>query len=87
MSDILPNRSGNNTIDHNNSINVVKQIIKISENILINNGILIMKILYQSNINDIIKDLKIKFKYVHIFKPKSSRNESMERFLVCLNYH
>ena len=51
--------------------------------ILIKEGIFVAKVFIGTSFNEIVADAKIIFKEVRVFKPKSSRKESKESFIIC----
>ncbi len=84
LSDIAPNFSGNKHVDQLKMMNMFENIIKYALNMLTSKGNFVAKI-FHSSIDDSLKYLlKKKFQQVKFFKPKSSRKESEEIYLVAL---
>ena len=74
------------SLDHLKIIQMSEDILTIIKSLLKNNGNLIIKI-YQGEIEkNLILQLRKKFKSVYYFKPKSSRKESSEIYLISLQY-
>ena len=59
------------------------EAMQFSKNILNKNGKFISKIFMGSTFNEIMKESKIIFKEVKVFKPSSSRKDSKESFIIC----
>ena len=86
LSDIAPNTTGHQSTDHLRISNMVFEIIKIIDKILIKRGIFITKIWKGSEEKELINILKNKFENVSYFKPDSSRKDSVEIFIVAKNF-
>ncbi len=83
VSDIAPNTTGDIELDHMAIMNVATDVIEFVRQFLDVNGSLVMKIFMGSEEADLIKSLRVLFKSITYFKPKSSRKESKEIYLVC----
>ena len=86
LSDIAPNTTGHQSTDHLKISQLIFEIIERLELILNNKGSFIFKIWKGEEEKEIIKKLKLKFKKVDYFKPKSSRQESSEIFIVAREF-
>ena len=82
LSDIAPNTTGHQSTDHLKISQLIYEIIDRLQFILKNNGSFIFKIWKGEEEKEIIKKLKSLFNKVDYFKPKSSRQESSEIFIV-----
>ena len=82
LSDIAPNTTGHKSTDHLKISQLIYEIIDRLQFILKNNGSFIFKIWKGEEEKEIIKKLKSLFNKVDYFKPKSSRQESSEIFIV-----
>ncbi len=82
LSDIAPNTTGHQSTDHLRISQLIYEIIDRLQIILKNNGSFIFKIWKGEEEKEIINKLKSKFNKVDYFKPKSSRQESSEIFIV-----
>jgi 23S rRNA (uridine2552-2'-O)-methyltransferase len=49
-------------------------------------GSCVLKVFHGSQLSSLVADCRAVFKYVDIVKPKSSRSESAEVFLVCRRF-
>ena len=56
-----------------------------SKEMLNYNGKFVSKIFMGSTFNEIVTNAKLIFKDVKVFKPKSSRKDSKENFIICKN--
>lgn len=86
VSDISPNTSGMKVIDHFRIMNILEMEIQFVMRNLKTNGHFIAKIFQGEGTDDKVQELRKIFKVVKIFKPKSSRKESKEVYLVCVGF-
>ncbi len=82
LSDLAPNTTGHQSTDHLKISQLIYEIIDRLQIILKNKGSFIFKIWKGEEEKEIIKRLKLIFNKVEYFKPKSSRQESSEIFIV-----
>ena len=82
LSDVAPNTTGHQSTDHLKISQLIYEIIDRLEIILKNKGSFIFKIWKGEEEKEIIKKLKKVFDKVEYFKPKSSRQESSEIFII-----
>ena len=85
MSDMAVNTTGNKYIDSISTGELSLSAMKFSKEILKSKGIFISKFFMGSAFNDIIKNAKKTFVQVRIYKPKASKKESRESYIVCKN--
>ena len=85
LSDMAVNTTGNKNIDSIYTSELCMQAMLFSRKILNNYGKFISKIFMGSTFNEIITEAKLIFKEVKVFKPKSSRKDSKESFIICKN--
>jgi 23S rRNA (uridine2552-2'-O)-methyltransferase len=86
LSDVAPNVSGIWQLDHARQISLTRNAVLIAERILARNGNAVLKAFEGEMLNELRDELKRKFNKVHLYKPRSSRKESSEMYLVCLGY-
>jgi len=86
LSDMAANASGNKTIDHLQIINLLESSLLLASKILKQGGSFIGKIFQGGSSETIIMQLKQHFSIVKYFKPKSSRPDSAETYLVALGF-
>ena len=82
LSDVAPNTTGHQSTDHLRISQLIYEVIDRLEIILKKQGSLIFKIWKGEEEKEIIKMLKKIFDKVEYFKPKSSRQESSEIFII-----
>ena len=85
MSDMATNTTGIKNIDAIQTSELCKEAMIFSRDIMSKNGIFISKIFMGSSFNEIVALGKKIFKEVKVFKPKSSRKDSKESFIICKN--
>ena len=82
LSDVAPNTTGHQSTDHLRISQLIYEVIERLEIILKKQGSFIFKIWKGDEEKEIIKILKKIFDKVEYFKPKSSRQESSEIFII-----
>ncbi len=87
LSDIAPNTTGHQSTDHLKISQMIYEIINKLQIILNKNGSFIFKIWKGEEEKEIIRRLKSFFKEVDYFKPKSSRQQSSEIFVIAKSYN
>jgi len=85
MSDMAVNTTGIKNIDSIQTGELCKEAMIFSKEIISKKGFFISKIFMGGSINEIIVLGKKIFKDVKVFKPKSSRKDSKESFIICRN--
>jgi len=85
LSDMAVNTTGNKNIDSIYTGELCIEAMLFSKKILNNEGKFISKIFMGSTFNEIITEAKLIFREVKVFKPKSSRKDSKESFIICKN--
>ena len=85
MSDMAVNTTGIKNIDSIQTGELCKEAMIFSKNILSKQGFFISKIFMGGSFNEIIELGKKLFKDIRVFKPKSSRKDSKESFIICKN--
>lgn len=86
MSDISPSTTGIKTVDHLRILNVCEQVFVLSQNLLKNNGTMICKLFHGNLERNFFDKIKKNFDLVEYFKPKSSRKESNEIYLIAKRF-
>ena len=85
MSDMAVNTTGIKNIDSIQTGELCKEAMIFSQDIISNGGFFISKIFMGGSFNEIVQLGKKIFKEVKVFKPKSSRKDSKESFIICKN--
>ena len=83
MSDMAVNTTGIKNIDAIQTGELCMEAMIFSKDILLNEGSFISKIFMGGSFNEIVAKGKEIFREVKIFKPKSSRKDSKESFIIC----
>jgi 23S rRNA (uridine2552-2'-O)-methyltransferase len=86
LSDMASNTTGDKKTDHIRIINLAEEALKLSMEILRENGCFITKIFQGGSSDEILKQLRDKFSKVNYFKPKSSRKDSAETYLIARGF-
>ena len=85
MSDMAVNTTGIKNVDSIQTGELCKDAMIFSKEVISNNGFFISKIFMGESFNEIIEFGKKIFKKTKVFKPKSSRKDSKESFIICQN--
>ena len=83
VSDMAVNTTGIKDIDAIYTGELAMEAMSFSKNMLFEEGSFISKIFLGSSFNEIVALAKKIFREVKIYKPKSSRKESKESFIIC----
>ena len=85
MSDMAVNTTGIKDLDSIQTGELCKEAMIFSKEVISKKGFFISKIFMGSTFNEIVALGKKIFKEVKVFKPKSSRKDSKESFIICKN--
>ncbi|MDB9826132.1 RlmE family RNA methyltransferase [Candidatus Pelagibacter sp.] len=83
LSDMAVNTTGIKDIDAIYTGELCKEAMIFAKDILKKEGSFVAKIFLGSSFNEIVALAKTIFKEAKVFKPKSSRKESKESFIIC----
>jgi 23S rRNA (uridine2552-2'-O)-methyltransferase len=86
MSDMAPKTTGSKFTDQARSIQLVEEAFGVAEEWLAAGGTFIAKVFEGPDVQAFVKSLKGRFAKVAMFKPKSSRAESKEIFILGLGF-
>ena len=85
MPDMAVNTTGIKNIDSIYTGELCKEAMVFSKDVISEKGFFISKIFMGGTFNEIVALGKKIFKEVKVFKPKSSRKDSKESFIICKN--
>jgi 23S rRNA (uridine2552-2'-O)-methyltransferase len=85
VSDMAVNTTGIKDIDAIYTGELAMEAMNFSKEMLVKEGRFVSKIFLGSSFNEIVALVKKIFKEVKVFKPKASRKESKESFIICKN--
>ena len=85
MSDMAVNTTGIKDLDSIQTGELCKEAMEFSKDVLSKKGFFVSKIFMGGTFNEIVALGKEIFKEVKVFKPKSSRKDSKESFIICKN--
>jgi 23S rRNA (uridine2552-2'-O)-methyltransferase len=83
LSDIAPNISGNTSVDASRSAYLWNMTLEVTNDFLKEGGAFCIKAFHGAGFEAFLKRLRSQFKTVQIYKPKASRSESSEIYLIC----
>ena len=83
MSDMAVDTTGIKNIDSIQTGELCKEAMFFAKDLMKENGSFISKIFMGGTFNEIVAEGKKYFKDVKVFKPKSSRKDSKESFIIC----
>jgi 23S rRNA (uridine2552-2'-O)-methyltransferase len=82
VSDVSPNISGVWEVDHARQIDLARRSLFIAATLLNHGGNFFVKVFQGDLLDDFISEMGMQFEYVRLLKPKASRRESSELFVV-----
>ena len=85
ISDAAPMTTGNRIVDTSRSEYLAEQVVMLAEEQLKTHGNLVIKIFQGGGEQEILKRMRTIFKKAKAFKPKASRDDSFEIFLIGLD--
>ena len=83
LSDMAVNTTGIKNIDSIQTCELCREAMIFSKQMIKENGCFVSKIFMGGTFNEIVAEGTKFFKEVKVFKPKSSRKDSKERFIIC----
>lgn len=86
LSDMAPNLSGVKMMDSLKSIALAESVLEIGLDFLKPNANLFMKIFHGAGFDDFVRSMRLLFNTVSIRKPKASKTQSRETYLLALGY-
>lgn len=86
ISDIAPRTTGSRWADAQQSINLVRETLAIADVLLLPKGNYITKVFQGEDFPGFVEELKARFDTVKVIKPKSSRVESREVFVLGMGF-
>ena len=82
LSDMAPKTSGIRTTDVSRSFELNKKVLNLANDILCPKGSLLVKAFQGNLLDELCSEFRIMFAHVKLCKPKSSRPESVEIFIL-----
>ena len=86
LSDIAPRTSGNKWVDQQQSVNLARRVLELAVSLLRKDGNFYVKVFEGEDFKEFVDSVRKNFKTVKIVKPKSSRSESREVFVLGMGY-
>jgi 23S rRNA (uridine2552-2'-O)-methyltransferase len=86
LSDMAPRTSGNKWVDQQQSLNLARRVHELAADLLENNGNFYVKVFEGEDFKEFVDSVRKSFRTVKIVKPKSSRSESREVFVLGMGY-
>ncbi len=86
ISDMAPRTTGNRWADQQQSLRLARTVLELAQGLLLPGGHLYCKVFEGEDFQDLVAQARTLFAKVRVFKPKSSRAESREIFLLGWNY-
>ncbi|NNM24695.1 MAG: RlmE family RNA methyltransferase [Phycisphaerales bacterium] len=82
LSDMAPATSGDQTIDHHQSVRLARLVIERAPGLLTGGGAVIIKVFEGEAYPELLGEMRTCFKQVKGFKPKASRSISREMYVI-----
>ncbi len=87
ISDVAPDLSGNWSIDHAKSIDLAKKTLKITKDVLSPGGNYLVKVFQGKMYSDFIEKVEQNFKFTKGHRPKASRDQSAEIYVIAKGFN
>jgi 23S rRNA (uridine2552-2'-O)-methyltransferase len=86
LSDLAPNISGNRDIDQPRSMTLVESAMLFADEVLKPGGAFLSKVFQGQGQQEIEKELRARYGKLKVIKPRASRSESREIYLLATGY-
>jgi len=86
LSDMAPRTSGNKWVDQQHSLHLARRVLELAGKLLEKGGNFYVKVFEGEDFKEYVDSVRKSFKTVKIVKPKSSRSESREVFVLGLGF-
>lgn len=86
ISDLAPKTTGNRWADHQQSLNLSRQTLLMAETLLHEKGNFFCKAFQGEDFPAFVQEVQARFEQVKVVKPKSSRTESREVFVLGMGF-
>ena len=87
VSDLAPNTSGIHSIDVEKSLEFGERALEIAKKVLVDGGNFLCKIFEGDGSKKFFQEVKGNFEIAKIYKPKASRKESREIYIIGKNFN
>ena len=87
LSDLSPNVSGNWELDHAKQIYLAERALKLAADVLCHGGSFLVKAFHGDYLMEFVDKVKAYFRGVRIVKPRASRKESAEVYVVAIEFN
>ncbi len=86
LSDMSPNISGNYSMDHARSVDLVIHALEFGKQVLKPGGNMVMKVFEGDMLKDLLKEVRSNFDFVKLHSPAASRSSSSEIYIVAKGF-
>ncbi len=86
LSDMAPNASGHKFTDQVRSIRLAELALDFAQRVLLPGGAFVCKLFHGTGFDEYVKSVRPHFDKVIVFKPKSSKPQSREAYLVARGF-
>lgn len=86
LSDMAPRTTGNKWADQQQSLALSRRVVEVAMELLKDGGNLYCKVFEGEDFKDFVDEVRVHFKTTKIVKPKSSRSESREVFVLGMGF-
>ncbi len=86
MSDVAPNITGNRAVDQPRAMHLAEEALALCETVLRPGGSFLVKLFQGEGFESFVETARTRFQKVRLIKPKASRPESREIYLLARNY-
>ena len=85
MSDMAPNITGTRSVDQPRSMYLAELAADLASRVLVRRGAFVVKLFHGEGFDAFVRDLRRRYETVRVRKPRASRAQSRETYLVARN--
>ncbi len=86
VSDAAPHLSGNRTLDQARAVGIGKDALALACMVLKPGGNFVVKSFQGEDFNELLDDVRARFRSVHVYRPKVTRKGSRECYIIGKNF-
>ncbi len=86
VSDMAPRTTGNKWADQQQSLALARRSLAVAEQFLVAGGVFYCKVFQGEDVDAFVAEVRARFQTARVVKPKSSRPESREVFVLGMGY-
>ena len=82
LSDMAPDTTGDRFTDHVRSVDLCRRALYLADSLVRPGGAFVCKVFEGGDVPDLVDEVRARYRKIKRIKPKSTRSESVELFIV-----